>query len=42
MIRERMLDRLYPHIVSCRASVEMAHRRHAKGNVPSAWATNQA
>ncbi len=36
MIRERVgkLERMYPHIVSCRVSVEMVHRQHVKGNFP--------
>ncbi len=33
-IRERVakLDRLYPHLVGCRVSVELLHRRHQTGN----------
>lgn len=36
LIRERVekLERMYPHIVSCRVSVEMLHRQHVKGNFP--------
>lgn len=28
------LEKLYPRVVGCRVSVEAAHRRHRKGNVP--------
>lgn len=36
MIRERMekLERIYPHIISCRISIEMLHKQHVKGNFP--------
>lgn len=34
-IRERIdkLDRMYPHLIGCRVSVEHLHRRHQTGNV---------
>jgi ribosome-associated translation inhibitor RaiA len=34
-IRKRVekLDRLYPHLVGCRVSVELLHRQHQTGNV---------
>ena len=28
------LEKLYPHIVGCRVSVELPHRQHRTGNVP--------
>jgi cold shock CspA family protein/ribosome-associated translation inhibitor RaiA len=33
-IRERVdkLDHLYPHLIGCRVSIEMLHRRHQSGN----------
>jgi cold shock CspA family protein len=36
LIREHMekLQRLHPHIISARVSVEMLHRQHVKGNFP--------
>lgn len=36
LIREHVdrLERLYPHIVGCRVSVEMLHKQHRSGNVP--------
>ena len=34
-IRERVdkLDRLYGHLIGCRVSVELLHRRHKTGNL---------
>ncbi len=28
------LEKLYPHIIGCRVSVEMLHKQHHRGNVP--------
>lgn len=36
LVREHVgrLERLYPHLVGCRVSVEMLHKQHRTGNVP--------
>ena len=36
LIREHVdrLEKLYPHLVGCRVSVEMLHKQHRSGNVP--------
>lgn len=36
LIREHVgkLEKLYPHLIGCRVSVEMPHRQHRNGNVP--------
>lgn len=36
LIREQVsrLEKLYPHLVGCRVSVEMLHQQHRTGNVP--------
>ena len=36
LIREHVqkLEKLYPHLVGCRVSVEMLHKQHRNGNVP--------
>jgi cold shock CspA family protein len=36
LIREHVdrLEKLYPHLVGCRVSVEMPHKQHRSGNVP--------
>ena len=36
LIREHVarLEKLYPHVVGCRVSVEMLHRQHQNGNIP--------
>ena len=28
------LEKLYPHLIGCRVSVEMPHKQHRNGNVP--------
>ena len=37
LVREHVsrLEKLYPHIVGCRVSVEMLHQQHRTGNVPA-------
>jgi len=30
----RRLEKLYPHLIGCRVSVEMPHKQHRNGNVP--------
>ena len=32
--RVARLEKLYPHIIGCRVSVEMLHKQHLHGNVP--------
>jgi cold shock CspA family protein len=36
LIREHVgrLEKLYPHLVGCRVSIEMLHKQHRSGNVP--------
>lgn len=36
LIREHVdrLEKLYPHLIGCRVSVEMRHKQHRNGNVP--------
>lgn len=36
LIREHVqrLEKLYPHLIGCRVSVEMLHKQHRNGNVP--------
>jgi cold shock CspA family protein/ribosome-associated translation inhibitor RaiA len=36
LIREHVarLEKLYPHLIGCRVSVEMLHKQHKTGNVP--------
>jgi cold shock CspA family protein len=36
LIRQHVdrLEKLYPHLVGCRVSVEMLHKQHRNGNVP--------
>jgi cold shock CspA family protein len=36
LIREHVvrLEKLYPHLIGCRVSVEMLHKQHRTGNVP--------
>jgi len=36
LIREHVsrLEKLYPHLVGCRVSVEMLHQQHRTGNIP--------
>lgn len=36
LVREHVgrLEKLYPHLVGCRVSVEMLHKQHRTGNVP--------
>ncbi|MBV9063146.1 MAG: HPF/RaiA family ribosome-associated protein, partial [Alphaproteobacteria bacterium] len=36
LIREHVdrLEKLYPHLIGCRVSVEMLHRQHRSGNIP--------
>jgi ribosome-associated translation inhibitor RaiA len=30
----RRLEKLYPHLIGCRVSVEMPHKHHRNGNLP--------
>lgn len=36
LVREHVqhLERLYPHLVGCRVSIEIPHKQHRRGNVP--------
>jgi cold shock CspA family protein/ribosome-associated translation inhibitor RaiA len=36
LVREHVgrLEKLYPHLIGCRVSVEMLHKQHRTGNVP--------
>lgn len=36
LIREHVdkLEKLYPHLIGCRVSLEVPHRQHRHGNVP--------
>ena len=36
LIREHVgkLEKLYPHLIGCRVSIEMLHKQHRNGNVP--------